>query len=268
MGTSLTPTRFFRRASVRWLLRGLVALFILVALYIVVLAFPGAAFAHKGRFGEFVVYSTQPLPNDLDRVLEELRVRVASMSHAEPGAECRIFICDARRYAAVAFLTRRGSDSIAIGLSVLGNVYVNQAKVRSLASHNPLRIRHSRYEGNLTEAVAHEIAHFNVVRHLGYRASTRIPVWKSEGYAEYQANLATTRADPGYRFIERIDLLRNDDAWGDAHSARRLFSWHVLVEFLAEEHGYDLDALLVEKVTEASARQEMFAWHDMQRALD
>jgi len=262
-------SRLWQRVSGRWLLRGAVGLLFLAAVYVLALAFPGPAFARKERFGEFTVYSTKALPEDLDQVLDELRVRVASMAHGSPGADCRVFICDARRYSLVAFLTRRGSDSIAIGLAAFGNIYVKAPKLRYIAAHNPAGIRHSRFEGNLAEAIAHEIAHFNVVGELGYRASQRIPVWKSEGYAEYQANLATTRADDTYRFGDRVELLRNDGVWGNPDlPARRLFAWHLLVEFLAEEHGLDLHDLVDEAITESAARQQMFSWYDMQRTLD
>jgi hypothetical protein len=50
----------------------------------------------------------------------------------------------------------------------------------------------------MAEVIAHEIAHFNSVHALGFRSHLRQPVWKSEGWAEYQANLAPIRADPDW----------------------------------------------------------------------
>ena len=48
--------------------------------------------------------------------------------------------------------------------------------------------------------------------------------------------------------------------------ARRLFEWHLLVEFLAEERGFDLKDLIDEAVTETFAREEMLAWYEDQRS--
>jgi hypothetical protein len=263
----LPMARRVRRAAGKWILRVLLLLVVLGTLYVSTLAFPNPAFAYKGRFGEFTVYSTQPLPVEMGRVLEGTRQRIASMEHASPGAKCRIFICDSRRYSLFARLTRRAANSMAIGLSAFGNVYVNDPKVSFIAAHNVGRIRHSRFEGNLAEVIAHEVAHFNVVRKLGYRASLRLPVWKSEGYAEYQANLAATRADSAYDFCERIDLLRDNAIWGrDGLPSRRLFEWQLLVEFLAEERGFDLADLVEGGVTEAFAQHEMQAWYEEQRS--
>ena len=53
----------------------------------------------------------------------------------------------------------------------------------------------------LQGVIAHEIAHFNSVHALGYRAHLAQPVWKSEGWAEYQANVAAIRIEHE-RFIE------------------------------------------------------------------
>jgi hypothetical protein len=258
--------RSLRRVFGKWLLRAALSLVALIALYISSLAFPYPAFAHKARVGEFAVYSTTPLSEDLGRTIDDVRARIAAMENAETGARCRIFICNGRLYSVFASLTRRTSNSMAIGLSAFRNIYVNEPKIRFVAANNPAGIRHSRFEGNLAEVIAHEVAHFNVVRSLGYRASLRIPVWKSEGFAEYQANLAAARADSAYSFVERIDLLRNDAFWGEGLPARELFEWHLLVEFLAGARGFGLNDLLDDTVTEAAAREEMFAWRERQRS--
>jgi len=252
------------RTIAKWALRAFIVLLILVALDVTILAFPQPLFDHKQRYGEFTIYSSEPFPEGFDQAAGDLRARIAAMEYARPGTDYRIFICgDERLYSLFAFLTRLGSDSLAIGVSYFGNVYLNETKVRRFAANNPLGIRHSRFEGNVPEVIAHEIAHFNIVRRLGYRAAVGMPVWKSEGYAEYQANLAATRADDTYLFADRIDLLMDDYAWGSGPSiARRMFEWHLLVEFLAEIKGYGLEELVDPAVTEASAREEMLAWRE------
>ena len=127
-------------------------------------------------------------------------------------------------------------------------------------------IRHSRYEGNLAEVIAHEIAHFNVVERLGYRAAIDVPMWKSEGYAEHQANLATIRADTSYSFVERIDLLQNIEFWGAVDSmGRLLFESHLLVEFLADHQGIGLEELYDPATTEGAARDAMLRWYERER---
>ncbi len=253
------------RVAGKWIGLGVLVLLVIAALYVGFLAFPSPLFAHKGSFDEFTVYSNVSLDDAFDPIMEEARVRIAAMDDARPGERYRIYLCESGRlYPLFAALTRRTANSLAIGVSALGTIYVNEAKVQSMAQQHAGRIPHSRFEGNLAEVVAHEVAHFNVVERLGYRAALRMPVWKSEGYAEYQANRATTRADSSYDFVSRIDLLRNGPYWGDASVARRLFEWHLLVEFLADVKGYDLEQLVDPAVTEPDARSEMIAWYEAQ----
>jgi hypothetical protein len=189
------------------------------------------------------------------------------MDHARPGESYRVFLCgDESLYSLFARLTRRAPNSLAIGLSVLDNMYLNEAKIQRFAAAGPGVIYHSRYEGSVAEVIAHEIAHDNVVEAIGIRRALRMPVWKSEGYAEYQANLASTRADGTYDFLRRIDLLLDDGFWGHGRSiARRLFEWHVLVEYLCDVRGLGLEGLEDPSVTEGSAREEMLVWYRQSR---
>jgi hypothetical protein len=221
-------------------------------------------FAHKNSYNEFTIYSRQPIPEEFAQIFANVRTRIDAMENAQPGKVCRVFLCgNERLYSFFTLLTPRSSDSMALGLSYLGNIYINETKVRRMAAQNYGGIRHSRFEGNYAEVIAHEIAHFNVMKALGFGRATSMPVWKSEGYAEYQANIASTRADSSYVFTDRTDLLLNDAFWGYEHSpARRLFAWHVLVEFLAEVKGLDLEDLIDDDVTEWSTRQELISWFE------
>jgi hypothetical protein len=241
---------------------GLASLAILVGAAVALLAFPHPFFRHEEVFGKFTVRSNRPIPAHFGKVIEDVRNRVAMMENARPGASCRVFIChDPRYYGVVAFLTRRTPNSMAIGLSAFDNVFLNDAKIQRMAAHNPAGIRHSRFEGNVAEVVAHEIAHFNVVDSVGYRASLRMPLWKSEGLAEYQANIAATRADRNYAFTDRIALLQDESLWGSNSIARQLYESHLLVEFLYEVKGFGLADLLDDAVNETTTRQEMLAWY-------
>jgi hypothetical protein len=260
--------RGWQRTAGKWTLRVVVLVLILVALDVAILAYPNLLFAHKSRFHEFTVYSNEPLPSQFDRVIDDVRKRIQSMEKARPGAPCDIYLCDTEKlYSFFTRLTRMPSDSMAFCLSAFGNIYMNETKIRRIAEHNTGGIRHCRYQGDYAELIAHEIAHFNVVKSLGFRRTVGMPLWKNEGYAEYQANIAATRADSSYAFSDRVDLFLNVAFWGGEDSiARRLYKWHILVEFLAEEKGYGLEELIDESVTESSTLNEMLAWYERRGA--
>lgn len=247
----------------KWALRGILVVIFLGVLYVTILAVPTPLFEYTQRSEGFTFYFNHQPSEDLGEIASNARARIEAMEHAQPNARYRVFVCsDPRFYSLFATLTRRSPNSMAIGLSLFGNIYINEPKVRNVARNNPWGIRHSRFEGNLSEVITHEIAHFHVVKQMGFLASMQLPVWKSEGYAEYQANLAEIRADSSYVLSERIDLHQNSAVWGRKGSmARWLFETHLLVEYLAEVKGLSPEDLVDEGVTECATRAEMMTWH-------
>ena len=258
----MRPTaRGIRKLSVRLLL----ALLAVLLLYVGTLVFPSPLFAYEAGFGSYRVYSDDPIPADLEHVIEEAVRRVEAMEHAPAPSRQRVYLCNnPKLYAFFAFLTRKSEKSLAIGLSVANETFVSVSRVREFAARNRGVLRHTRFEGNLAEVIAHEIAHFNSARALGFRAHMRQPVWKSEGWAEYQANVAAIRADPAYSLHERIGLLLEDDSWSGNGVARDLWEWQILAEFLGEVKGYRLEDLVREDVTLSSAREQMMDWYRRQ----
>jgi len=250
------------RKIVRWALRFSLVLLVFVALYVVMLMFPTPLFAHARTFNGYRVYSNEPIPDDFESVIEELDRRLQAMEHDPPEASQRIYLCGAKTYAFFMFLLRKNPEALAAGLTVANESFVSVDRVRLFAEQNRGLLRHTRFEGNLAEVVAHEIAHFNSVHALGYRPHLRQPLWKSEGWAEYQANLAAIRADPGYDLRGRIDVLQDGSYWGRRHGAARyLWESQLLVEFLGEVEGYRLADLVREDVTEESTRKRMMEWY-------
>jgi len=250
------------RRIAKWTLRLLLVLFAVGILYIVILVFPSPLFAHNESYGTYRVYSDEPIPADFGRVIEDLDRRIQGMEHAPPEASQRIYLCGSKRYTFFAFLLRMGPESLAIGLSVANETFVSVDRVRLFAARNQGVFRHTRFEGNLGEVVAHEVAHFNSVHALGYRAHLRQPLWKSEGWAEYQANLAAIRADPEYDLGRRIELLLDDSYWDGRHGmARRMWESQLLVEFLGEVKGYRLTDIIRDDVSLSSTREQMMAWY-------
>jgi hypothetical protein len=250
------------RTVLKWSAGILGTAVVLALLYAGILFYPTPLFAHSKRFGSYLVCSDRPISEGMPEVIDELERRLSAMEHASSGRGHRIFLCNSpRRYAFFARLARKSSESLAIGLSLPNETFVSISRVRRFAETNGGVLRHTRFEGNLAEVVAHEIAHFHSLRALGWRRHLALPMWKSEGWAEYQANLAAIRDDPAYSLPSRIDRLLDDDFWAEKpRLARRLWEAQILVEFLGEEEGYRLSDLAREEVTESFARGAMLRW--------
>jgi len=253
------------RRIAKWTLGLLLVLFTVGLLYIATVVFPSPLFAHSESYGSYRVYSDEPISADFGQVIEDLDRRIQGMEHAPLEASQRIYLCDSKRYSFFAFLLRMNPESLAIGLSAANESFVSVDRVALFAARNRGVLRHTRFEGNLAEVVAHEIAHFNSLHALGYRSHIRQPLWKSEGWAEYQANLAVIRADPDYDLAHRIERLLDKRYWdGRRGMARRMWESQLLVEFLGEVKGYRLADLIRDDVAIASTRDQMMAWYRQQ----
>lgn len=243
----------------------LILLLVLLAsifLYVVTLAYPSPLFAYEASFGGYRIYSDEPIPTDMARVIEDTARRVEAMEHIPSRSSHRVYLCNSpERYAFFAFLTRKSAESLAIGLNVANETFVSMSRVREFAAKNQGALRHTRFEGNLAEVIAHEIAHFHSVRALGYRVHLAQPPWKSEGWAEYQANIAAIRADSTYDLRGRIEMLFDGGYWSGSGFARDLWEWQLLVEFLGEVKGYRLADLVRADVTMSSVQEQMMNWY-------
>ncbi len=250
------------RRIAKWTARLFLLLLAVGLVYVAILVYPSPLFAHRQTFDTYRVFSDEPISGDVESWIDELDERIRGMEHAPPEASQRIYLCEPRKYAFFASLARMNPESLAIGLSVANETFVNLERVQLFADRNQGVFRHTRFEGNMAEVVAHEIAHFNSVHALGYRTHLRQPLWKSEGWAEYQANLAMIRSDPEYDLRRRIDLLLDDRYWGVGGGvARSLWESQLLVEFLGEVKGLRLQDLSDDERTETSIREQMMGWY-------
>ena len=248
----------------KWAGWGLVVLVALAGLYLSVFFLPYPLFPHRVEHAGFSVYSDHEIPKDFDRVLEDARRRVEAMELYRGAAPPRSFICQSHRL--FAFIVKwAGKRHVGQGLviSVAGNAFFSDVMIRKVGQRNGGRPEHSRLAGSWAAAIAHEVAHDLVFSELGYMATLRMPPWKSEGFADHSANLASAEVDPDYDLRNRIKLLLDDNAWQSSTGFvdRRHFRWQLSVEYLSSVKGLTLAELLDEGVTEVGTRADMMAWY-------
>jgi hypothetical protein len=242
------------------------AALMVLALHIAALTYPYPLFPHKYSIGEFTIRSSEPFPEGFERVVGDLRERLAAMADAKPGESCRVYVCGSERlYSFFSFLSRRPSMSQAVGLSLLDVVYLNVTRIESLTARTGGGLPYSRFDGNLAGAIAHEMAHFRMIDRLGYGGAMGLPVWKSEGWADYQTHLAPARSDIHFALLQRAEILQDDRYWAPLPDFfRDFYEWQAIVEYLAEVEGLGLEEVAAESVTEYSARRRFLEWYDGQ----
>jgi hypothetical protein len=252
------------RKVAKRVLWGLAVVIVVIALYLAVFFLPYPLFPHHIEHAGFSLYSDREIPEDFKQVLEDARLRVDAIELYRGQAPPRVFVCRSQRLF-VFFIKLAGKRQAGQGLliSVAGNAFFSEAMIRAIGQRNDGRPVHSRLEGSWAAAIAHEVAHDLVFAELGFSRSREIPVWKSEGYADFQANLASAATDPGYDLRGRIEILLDDHAWRSPTKFvdRRHFRWHLLVEFLCAEKGLSFTELMDDSITEEQTRTEIMAWY-------
>ena len=254
-----------RRKLLVWLAAAVGTIIVLGGLYLAVFFLPYPLFPHHAEFAGFSVYSDQSLSMTLAPDFEEARRRVEVMPLYRGSALPRVFLSHSRRrFALLVRLAGKRHAGQGLLISAAGNMFLSLPGIQAVARRHEGLPDKSRVEGSLAAAVAHEVAHSLIFDRFGLRGARRLPAWKSEGYADFSANLAAIKSDVDYDLCRRIDLVLDPDAWSGPVGPvnRRHVRWQVLVEYLSLEKGLDFDALLDPTLTESTAMSDMTAWHE------
>ncbi len=255
--------RLLSRRTVRWVAWIFCVLVVLFGLYLSVLFFPYPLFPHHVEAAGFSVYSDHEISESFKLILDDAQRRVEAMPLYRAEAMPRIFVCcSQRRFEFFVKLAGKRHAGQGLLVSMAGNAFFSEQGIEAVAHRNQTRPANSRLEGSWSAAIAHEVAHHLVFTEVGLRGTRRIPVWKSEGYADYTANITKLGLDPGSKILDRIRLLidENSRQGPTGEIDRRHFRWQVMVEFLCEVKGLDLPGLLAMNVTESDTWTELLAW--------
>ena len=252
------------RQIAKWALLGLAVIVVLFGLYLSLFFLPYPLFPHHMEHAGFSAYSDREIPQEFELILEDARFRVEGMELYRGDRDLRLFFCfSQRKFENFVKLSGKRYAGQALVISVAGNAFFSKQGIEAVGRRNGGRPNHSRLEGSWSAAIAHELAHDLVFDEVGYRKTRQIPVWKSEGYADYEAHLTVSASDPDYSLSDRISYLLDDDHWRRPITTfdRRHFRWHLLVEYLCAVKGLTFADLMGEGVTEEGARSEMMAWY-------
>ena len=252
------------RRVAKWALWGLALVVVLFGLYLSVFFFPYPLFPHHAEFAGFSVYSDREIPSDFELVVDDARRRVEAME-LYPGAKNpRIFVCRSQRlFVFIVKLAGKRHFGQALVISAAGNAFFSEKGIEAIGLRNGGRPVHSRLQGSWSAAIAHEVAHLQMVAIVGVRGGQGLPRWKSEGYADFAANLEAAASDPDYDFAERVEFLLDRDHWQPPVTTfdRDHFRWHLLVEYLCMMEGLTFEDLLDAGVTEEHAWESLMAWY-------
>lgn len=215
---------------------------ILLAIYLLILAFPGALFAHHLTAGRFQVRSDEPIGPEMSAILGRAADRLGRSPIDDPDMEHRIFLCRGRALRTFLAPLQAKAFGATYPWPLRRNTILNRAIVaENLATCDaPANNRRP-----LDAVIAHERTHALIGRHFSDLRAWTFPAWKSEGYCEYVAGhpsfdvaegrrlVASGMDDPSpsflyfryglmVRYLIDVEHVRVDQLFGQAFEADRV----------------------------------------------
>lgn len=250
-----------RRRLARWGLAGIATLVGLGIAFTILVLYPVPLFPHRQDFGEFSVYSDEPIAGDLADVMADAARRVRISQLHQTGQRFRVYLSNSRRtYAFFCALARRSPETQALVFTRTRSMIVSLEGVQAVRQRSRGQPRGTRLEGSLAFAVAHEVAHLQAAAALRSSGAAPLPDWLSEGWADTVA--AAAPPDDGKRLAELARVVLDDAIWrSPRHPAdRRHVRWHLLVDFLVTVRASSFERLADGRVEEKQAMSDLKNW--------
>lgn len=221
-------------------------------LYMGLHMFPQVVFAHSYSQSGTTVYSTSPLPPEIDVVLARADRLVEQSELAVPGRTERIFLCNSP-WVYRLFNPRGGG--FAISVPVTDCIFVRQADVAVDASYVDGEEFNTR---SLSSVIAHEVTHGLIRNRLGVIASYRLPRWIDEGYSDYVSQEGSYPDEPGR---EMWAGGQNEDS-----PSFRYFGYRQMVSYLINDEQLTFDEIVQQERDRDAVEQASRDW--LARELD
>ena len=253
---------------VQWILKTAAIIALLLCLPILVLAFPQPWFDYHEDIGSLRIYADVPFTGDRAQLASDVQHRLESMALYDRTKHKRVFLCESDRlYRLFGRCALIPAHVPGFNLSLLNNSFVSLSILGSRRIQSSGFPPNSAISGDLAHNIVHELVHDYAQESYGFWNGRGLPPWKTEGYAEYAAARALSRADTALSLAARAKLFRSGR--GFLHElARQYYSWNLAVEFLAEVRLYSFEEIMHDSVAFEPTMRHLLTWADARPDTD
>lgn len=234
--------------------RLLLSLLALVAVYLLLLAYPEPFFPYRVSRGGLRLAADRPLPSAAASVLDDAARRLSRSPLSQPGVTHRLFLCqDLRRFAFFTNVNRRSGGICYVFPSP--TIFLRRADVAKGRLFGPSG-RLVPGERTLAYFLAHEATHGLEVRYLGQVAYfLRLPIWVREGYADYVARGGQGALD----LRQAAAQVRSGAREMDPARSHLYLRYHFLVAYLLDVEHLSVRELLHSPPAQAAVEARAIA---------
>lgn len=254
---SVLNATVLKRNFLKWSLRILLFLLLVISLLIAMILDPSVWYAHQTKVGTFTIHHNNTLEPAFSKRLQEAAALTNKSEVANPRFPMRICLGGSFYPALIQRLLGRG---IAWGFF---NIVV-------IAGSIDTRTNRHQSGWNLTQLLAHELTHCLQFKKYGLLKSTPLagyPIWKWEGYPEY---VARQNKDQKYLAQNIEQLHKAEQTPGEVFvyfqdSTRTIIPYYrdwLLVQYCMDVKGMTYDGILKDTTDAAILRAQMMQWHN------
>ena len=198
--------------------------------YLCLVSFPNFLFAHSVTSGQFDVHSDRPIPESIQNVLADVKLRIAESDFYSDEQRFDIYIVedDWRRRV----LNPRAVKASGAYFAVTNNIILNRCDIDSDICFNGLEKFNER---PMHSVIAHECTHSMIRKKLGVVRAFFLPTWKHEGYCEYIAG------NPSFGLERALRLLQ--DSKDHPSITFRYACWQLAVRHVLDDRGRSVDEM-------------------------
>jgi len=219
---------------------------LVVLAYVWILAFPQLLFSHQLTYGNYEVWSDQPITPQITQVLDDATRRLRTSELYEPDRNNKIFFCNASWR--LWLYGQRFSDKLggAADSWLTGNVYIRSSNIAANRIYSPVAEPILDADQRpLSYFIAHEITHIIESREFGRLVHIRYPGWLTEGYADYVGK------GGDFDFDKARKLLATGDPLLDYQKSYLYRRFELEVFFLINKKGLTVKQIFADPPPEA-----------------
>ena len=250
-----------KRQIKKWVFRFTVTGLLITGLLVIIILNPLLTYAYKTTHNNYTIYHNKPLNSTLAIKLDQATDLLKTSEFYNPKLKLDICLNDGSKYPKL-MKTIRG-QAFAWG-------FYDKVVLQGTANFKSNYVELNGYKWNLTQLLAHEMAHCLQFDKLGLWKSkpfADIPNWKWEGYAEYVSRQNIHQKDLAKNIPRLIATDKNnwEVTFSDNTIAPREYyeSW-TLVQYCMDIKKMTYKQILADTTNEQTIKQEMMSWFGRQ----
>lgn len=206
-------------------------------IYLSILIYPNLLFANHYDYKNYEIYSDNPIPENIENVLDDAINRIEFSELYDPNENFRLYLCnDNWRFY---FFTRNNNAGGVVNFIISGNIFIRENDVANNEIIPPKSWRNSLVDRPLSYFISHETIH-SLQRKYDRFLILTTPVEIIEGYAEYIAKRKTNNLDA---LIS--DYRANSSTMNPKNGLYD--KYNLYVHYLIEKKGYNFERIINEQ---------------------